>query len=186
MSRQRIFATYALVVVALVVLFAGFIAVKDDAALIGALSAAGAVAAAGFAAVAAVGSMRAAAESGATARRSREALARTARPRLQPSLSGTHGVVRCSGERSAVEIIAVWLLSDRGPVTELVAHLAPGTEVTVDLALPAGADAWQAVEMVWIEYQDESRISHWRDTWQVTSRPDGEKVFVVSDSDLVD
>jgi hypothetical protein len=104
-QRLIVYALTVLGLVALVALVAVFIGFKSDTALVGALEAAGAVSAAGFAALAVLGSMRAAAESNATAKRSREALARTMRPRIHRSLSRENGTVlgkvQCSAARAA-------------------------------------------------------------------------------------
>jgi len=173
---------------AAVVLFVVFIGFKKDAALVAALSAAGTVAAAGFAAVAAMGSMRAAAESSAAARRSREALARTMRPRVTPSVAredGTlHGRLHCSGNRGAVDVQVAWMLTDAEAVTDRVARIEPGASFTVDLKLAETGSALQSVRMVWFEYWDDSHIALWRDTW----RPDADAAdfFLQTDSDLVD
>src|SRR5262245_24504748 len=142
-SRTRTLLIYGLWSLALVTLFAVFIGVKRDAALVAALSAAGTVAAAGFAAFAAMGSMRAAAESAAAARRSREAVARTARPRVFPGLMVVDGVpvgkVHCDG-RAAVDVTAAWHLKEGGTIVERSARLEPGS--ALDLDLPTGTDAW--------------------------------------------
>lgn len=196
MSRSRTLAAYGLTLLALVVVFGLFIGFRDNGALVGALEAAGTVAAAGFAAVAALGSMRAAAESGATARRARESQARSVRPRVYPTITRadghTFGVVRCGTGQPAVDVFAVWSRPDHGPVTsraarlELVrADIPPDvvTESTVDLEAPESADPREAVSLVWIEYWDGGRIGQWRDTWEVA--PDS-GTLVLTDSDLVD
>ncbi len=171
---------YALLVLAVVALFVLFIAFKRDAALIAALEAAGAVAAAGFAAFAAMGSMRAAAESSAAAKRSREAMAWTTRPRVQPSLSKENGTVVgkvATGDgRAAIDVTVVWILSDAAPVTERIHRLDPGT--AVDIKVPEGVE----LSTVWIEYWDDGRAGQWRDTWQV--EPEGG--LALTHSELVD
>src|SRR5689334_8602822 len=115
-SRSRTLVVSGLMVLGVVALFVVFIGFKDDAALVAALSAAGTVLAAGFAAIAAMGSMRAAAESSATARRAREAFARSVRPRLQPGLVRADGVLRgdlrCGPERAALDLTVVWMTAD--------------------------------------------------------------------------
>lgn len=162
----------------------------------GALSAAGTVAAGWFAAVAALGSMRAAAESSATARRSRESLAHSVRPRVYPTVRRAEGrvfgVVRCAEGQPAVDVMAVWSRVDREVVTSRAfrlepwrADLPPGVvaESTVDLDLPESADLREAVNLVWIEYWDSGRVAQWRDSWEVA--PDS-GALIQSDSELVD
>jgi hypothetical protein len=198
-SRPRRLIPYALVTLALVAIFAVLIGFKRDTALVGALEAAGTVAAAGFAAVAAMGSMRAAAESSATARRSREALARTMRPQIRPSLqvgNGTvHGSVQCGADRGAVDVTVVWMLSNRDPITERAARLEPsrpdlppGSDITlaVDLQLPETANVWNEIDMVWIEFWDDNRVGHWQDTWRVGAEPHTGGMFLLTDSRLAD
>ena len=185
MPRTRSLFIYVLWSLALVTLFAVFIGVKRDAALVAALSAAGTVAAAGFAAFAAMGSMRAAAESAAAARRSREAVARTARPRVYPELTVVDGVpagrVQCGAGRPAADLMVVWQLKKGGTVVERSARLEPGSALDVDL--PAGGDPWEETEFVWIEYWDDARIGHWRDNWQAEA---DDARFRQVDSELVD
>lgn len=186
-SRRTLIA-YALVTLAVVVLFALFIGFKRDAALIGALSAAGAVAAAGFAALAAMGSMRAANESSATARRSQEALARTMRPRIHPSASlenrAVLGKVHRGEGRAAVDVTVVWVLTNHDTVTDRTVRL--DTAFAVDLGLPETANVWEEISMVWIEYWDDNHVGHWRDTWQVGTEPESRGTFVQTHSQLVD
>jgi hypothetical protein len=197
-SRPRTLIAYALVTLAVAALFAVFIGFKGDAALVGALSAAGAVAAAGFAALAALGSMRAAAESSATAKRSREALARTMRPRVHPSASRengkTLGKVQCGEGHGAVDVTVAWLLTSGDTVTGRAARLQPwrpdlppGSDIAlaVDLKLPETANVWKEVSMVWIEYWDDSHVGHWQDTWRVGTEPDSQGMFLQTDSQLV-
>ena len=180
MARAKALIVYALVVIGLAALFTVFIAFRRDAALIAALEAAGTVAAAGFAAIAATGAMRAAAESSASAKRSREAMAWTVRPRVQPSVSRQNGAVVgkvASGEgRAAVDVTAVWMPSDGDPVTQRIARLDPGT--AADASLPGDVE----LGTVWIEYWDDARAGQWRDTWQ--PQPDGG--FALTHSELVD
>jgi hypothetical protein len=187
-SRTQKLLVYGFWALAVVVLFAVFIGFKKDAALVAALSAAGTVAAAGFAAVAAMGSMRAAAESSATARRSRETLARTAQPRVTPSVvreDGTlHGRLNCGGSRAAVDVQVAWMLAENEAITDRVARIEPGASFTVDLKAPDTGSVLQDVSMVWLEYWDDSHVGLWRDTW----RPDPDVVdsFLQTDSDLAD
>jgi hypothetical protein len=179
-SRAKALILYALVAIGLVTLFVVFIAFRGNSALIAALEAAGTVAAAGFAAIAAMGAMRAAAESSAAAKRSREAMAWTVRPRVQPSISQVNGatVGRVAGGdgRSAVDVTAVWMLNDADPVTERIARLDPGSGM--DVALPENAEP----HTVWIEYWDDGHAGKWRDTWQ----PQPEGGFGLTHSELVD
>jgi hypothetical protein len=188
-SRSRALLVYGLTVVTVVGLFAVFIGFRDDAALVSALSAAGTVLAAGFAAIAAIGSMRSAAESSTAARRTREAFARTVRPRLQPAVArdgGTlHGRLECGAERAAIDVMVVWMLADSDAVTDRVARIEPGAAFTVDLKIPDTSSALDGVEMVWIEYWDDGRVGQWQETW----RPDAEgpaDAFVQSDATLVE
>lgn len=188
---------YVLVILAMVALFAVLIGFRRDTALVGALEAAGTVSAAGFAALAAMGSMRAAAESSVTARRSREALARTMRPQLRPEVhieNGTvFGRVRCGEGRGALEVTVVWLLSDRDPITEHTARLEPwrpdlppGSDITlaVDLQLPETANVWDELDMVWINYWDDNRAGHWQDTWRIGTEPHSRGMLLLTDSRL--
>jgi hypothetical protein len=179
-SRTRILIVSAVIALATAGVFALFIGFRSNAPLVAALEAAGTVAAAGFAALAALGSMRAAAESSATARRSREALARTVRPRVYPSFSQEYGTVRCE-ERVAVDVSVAWLLTGGETVTEQVARLEPSNDLTLDLKLPGTANVWDTTSMVWIEYWDESRVGRWQDTWRVN-----QEKFLQADSRLVD
>jgi hypothetical protein len=184
-SRPKALIIYALIALGLVALFVAFIAFRRNAALIAALEAAGTVAAAGFAAVAATGSMRAAAESSASARRSREVVARTMQPRLRPGVSQENGTVlgkldRGTGGRAAVDVTVVWIFRERGPVTGQTARLE--TSHAVDLEVPEGANVWNELNTVWCEYWDDSHAGHWRDTWRV----EGPETFVLTHSDLVD
>jgi hypothetical protein len=195
---QRRLLIYALITGALAVLFVVFISFKRDTALMEALSAAGQVAAAGFAAIAAVGAMRAAAESSASARRSREALVRTARPRLHLSVGREDGMlvgrVRCEDPYAAVDVTIVWILAERESVVGQAARLdparpdsPPGTGLlTVDLGLPETASVEDEVRMVWIEYRDDSHLGRWRDTWQVTPDTAGQGILHQAYSQLVD
>jgi hypothetical protein len=197
-SRQRALVVYALVGAATVVLFVVIVAVREDTALVGALSAAGTVAAGVFAALAAMGSMRAAADSSATARRSREALARSVRPRVRPAVRASNGTllgeVRVDGTQAASDVMAVWLLTGGGGTrTERAAYLeppvagvAPGPGLTVDLGLPEDADVAASVEMVWLEYWDAGHTGQWRDTWKVGTDPGDRGSFHQQDSELVD
>jgi hypothetical protein len=170
--RYRSWITTGLIVVGLVVLFVMFIGFREDADLVAALEAAGTVAAAGFAAVAGVAAMRAANESSATARRARETLARSARPRisLRVEVAGDrlHGLVRCADGPAAVDATVAWLRADGETVTGQAARLAPGDGgMVVDLGPAGTASAVAAVEMVWMEYWDDSRVGRWQDTWRV-------------------
>jgi hypothetical protein len=187
-SRLRTHFVAAAITLGLVVLFVVFIGFKDDAALLAALSAAGTVAAGAFAAVAAVGSMRAAAESGAAARRSHEAMARTVRPRVRPSAQrqdGTVlGTVRCEPSRLAVDVHVVWMPADRDPIPSQLDRLAPGEAITIDLELPDTAPLADAITMVWIGYRDEDGVGHWQDTWEVAT--ESPVTFHQIDSQLVD
>jgi hypothetical protein len=162
MFRSHRLSLYAAVAATLVILFAVFIAFRHDTALIGALSAAGTVAAGGFAALAAVGSMRAAAESGAAARRTREALARSAQPTVIAEITATEAVVRCAGAQTAADVMAVWILADGESLTERAAQLDPGAQLAVTLPKDS------VLSVVWVEYHDTARIGQWRDTWNFT------------------
>lgn len=188
-SRFKI-SYYTLTVLGTVALFAVFIAFREDAALIGALSAAGAVAAAVFAAVAAFGSVRAAAESSASARRAREAVARNAQPRLRPSVGveGDRllGTVSCGSARGAVDVTIVWVPANAGPITEQRAAFEAGTGFTVDLGLPASASPRDEIEMVWLEYWDEGRVGRWHDTWRIATEAANQSTLVLSESRLTD
>jgi hypothetical protein len=187
-----------LICLALVGLFAGFIWFRRNGELIAALSAAGTVAAGVFAALAAAGSMRAAAESSAAARRSQEAAARTAQPRIRPSTSRkdgtTLGTVQCDGSRGAVDVTVAWILHNGETIVDRTTRLEPlrpdhppaGTALTVDLKLPETAKASDEINMVWIEYWDDRRVGHWRDTWRARTEPQSEGIFVQTDSQLVD
>ncbi|HSK98151.1 MAG TPA: hypothetical protein VK891_16110 [Euzebyales bacterium] len=148
----------------MVVLFAVFIWFRNDAALVGALSAAGTVVAGGFAAIAALSSMRAAAESSASAKRSREAFARSVRPRIQPDVrrDGDRllGAVQCGEGHAAVDVTVAWILSDRETVVDQVARLEPwrpdlpsgeDNAFGVDLGLPASAKPEEAISMIGVE-----------------------------------
>lgn len=197
--RPRTLVAYALVTIAVVVLFAFFIGFRRDVALVGALSAAGTVLAAGFAAMAALGSMRAAAESSVTANRSREALARTMRPTVRPDIGRQDGevlgTVRCGEGRGALDVTVAWLKADGETVTGRTARLEPSrpdlpsgsdTALAVDLELPESATGWDETTMVWIEYWDDSHVGHWQDTWQVGTEPGSKETYVQTDSQLVD
>jgi hypothetical protein len=187
-SPNRPLLNYVLVVAATVALFAVIVAVREHAALVSALSAAGTVAAGVFAALAALGSMRAAAESSATARQSREALARTAQPQVRPDVRADGGTllgeVRAAGQ-AAVDVTAVWMLAERSPATVRADRLDPGADpgLTVDLELPPDADLASTVKMVWIEYHDAGHLGHWQDTWELAAGAQG--TFRLIDSDLV-
>lgn len=186
----RLKIPYALTVLGVVVLFAVFIAFRRDAALISAMSAAGAVAAAVFAAVAAFGSVRAADESSASARRAQEAVARNAKPSLRPSLSvegdRLFGTVSCGSSRGAVDVMVVWVPVNSGPITEQRATFEPGTGVTVDLNLPATANLREEIEVVWLDYRDEGKVGRWRDTWRIGTEGPGQNVLVLAESQLTD
>lgn len=179
MSRANALLRYALIAIGLAALFVVFITFRSNSALIAALEAAGTVAAAGFAAFAAMAAMRAAAESSATARRSREALARAMRPWIEPSTHRENGAVlgrlRCEG-RTAVDVTATWVLTGGDAVIDRVARLALGS--STDAKLPEGA----TVTAVWIEFWDDSHAGRWRDTWQ----PDTEQRLELAHSELVD
>ena len=181
--------TYALAVLGVIALFTVFILFRTDAALISALSAAGAVAAAVFAAVAAFGSVRAADESSAAAQRAREAVARGTQPRLLPSLSVEGGkrlgTVSCGSNRGAVDVMVVWMFENGGPITEQRATFEAGTGITVDLNLPAAADLQREINLVWIDYWDESRTGHWRDTWRMGTEAPHQSALVLSESELM-
>jgi hypothetical protein len=159
LSRSRLFTMYAVIAVALAVLFGVFIAFRDDRALIGALEAAGTVAAAAFAAIAAVGSMRAAAESSAAARRTQEAAARAAQPSVTVSVTATDAVVTCRG-RAATDVMSVFVFDGHETVTAQAARLEPGETLTADLP----AEGLQPT-MVWVDYRDGEYVGHWRDSW---------------------
>lgn len=199
MPRSRILLTYTAWTVGLVILFVLFIAFREDAALVSALSAAGTVAAGVFAAIAAMGSMRAAAESSASARRAREGVARAAKPRVQPSLTRDDGAligtVTCGDGPAAIDVFAVWVLTNRGTVSDKLAHLEPqrpdtppGAAVAsaVNLGIPDTADAAKEITMVWIEYWDEGRVGLWRDSWKVGTEPPNEGLLLLTDSRLAD
>lgn len=162
MSRLKTAVLYALSAIAIAALFGLFVTFRNDAALIGALSAAGTVAATGFAAIAALASVRAASESSAAAQRAREASARAGRPSLRvrtETTDGTlQGVVECGKDRGAVDVTIVWTLTNDETLVFQHAHLAAGAIVTNVL----GAEA----STCWVEYWDESRAGRWRDTWQ--------------------
>ena len=180
MPRSRTLFIYALVTFALVVLFAVFIGFQHNTALVGALNAAGTVAAGAFAAVAAVASMRAAAESSTAARRAREAIARAARPRIQPGTrehDGTWlGELRCGAGRGATDLIVTWLLTDHDPAVGQAARLEPDGTFAVDLGQPA-----DRLTLVWLEYWDDEHSARWHDTWEVRAG-----MFHQTDSTLVD
>lgn len=198
-SRTKILIVYivgAAVTVALFVLIIGF---RNDTALVGALTAAGTVAAAAFAAFAAMGSVRAAAESSAAARRSRETLARTMRPQILPSVSREGGQllgrVQCGADRGAVEVNVAWILkngshvTDRSPRLEAWRVNVPNgaeSSMTSDLGLPDSVNESEVISMVWIEYWDDRRLGHWRDTWQIDTEPHRQNIFVQLESALVD
>lgn len=188
MSRLRTLSLSAAIALSLVALFVVFIRFKDDTALVAALSAAGTVAAGVFAALAAVGSMRAAAESGAAARRAQEAMVRTVRPRVRPSVQpqgGTVlGTVRCEPSRVATDVKVAWMLADRPPSTSQLDRLAPGEAITIDLELPDTVAIADAISIVWIEYRDEDGVGHWQDTWEVAT--ESPVTFHQVDSQLVD
>jgi hypothetical protein len=180
---------YALATLGVIALFAVFVAFRKDAALISALSAAGAVAAAVFAAIAAWGSVRAADESSAAAKRAYEAVARNAQPRLLPSFSVEDGkllgTVSCGSNRGAADITAVWILGNGDPITEQRAMFEAGTGFSVDLGLPATADLRQEIRLVWIDYWDEARTGHWHDTWELGTEAPHQSALVLSESRLV-
>ena len=188
-SRNRALLTYVLVVAATVAMFVVFVTVREHTALVGALSAAGTVAAGVFAALAALGSMRAAAESSATARRSREALARTAQPSVRPEVRADGGKllgeVRVEG-KAAVGLTIVWMLIDRETATARADRIEPGADggLTVDLGLPPDADLASTVRLVWLEYRDANRIGLWRDTWEIA--PNATSPFRLAASTLED
>lgn len=183
MSRSKKLITALVMIAGIAALFAAFIGFKRDAALVAALEAAGTVSAAGFAAIAAFGAMRAAAESSATARKSREAFARTARPQLHPTIARENGTVLGrvhTGEtRAAADLTAVWTLTDHDPVVGQVAHLEP--RQTFDLPLPETTTPAD-ITMVWLEYSDPDQIGQWRDSWQ----PNPHGTLTLTDSQLVD
>ena len=164
-SRNRAFLNYLLIVAATATLFVVIIAVREHTALVSALSAAGTVAAGVFAALAALGSMRAAADSSATARRSREALARTAKPQVRPGVRADGGTLLGAVRADRVE---------PGPD--------PG--LAVDLGLPPDADLSSAVKLVWLEYRDAGHLGQWQDTWEVA--PSAQGTFRLTDSYLAD
>jgi hypothetical protein len=188
-SRNRALATYAAVTAATVALFVVIVAVRENTALVEALSAAGTVAAGVFAALAALGSMRAAADSSATARRSREALARTAQPAVRPEVRADGGTlvgeVLVEGQ-AAVAVTVVWMLVGREPATARADRIDPGVAggLTVDLRLPPDAELASTLRMVWLEYRDAGRIGHWQDTWEIT--PDPRSPLRLADSSLAD
>jgi hypothetical protein len=188
-SRNRALLNYALVVAATAALFVVIVAVREHTALVSALSAAGTVAAGVFAALAALGSMRAAADSSATARRSQESLARTARPQVRPAVRADGGTligdVRVAGQ-AAVDVTAVWMLVERAPATVRTDRIEPGQApgLTVDLELPPDTDVASAVRMVWIEYHDAGHLGQWQDTWEVAPGTPG--TFRLTDSQLAD
>ncbi|NUO58472.1 MAG: hypothetical protein HOV71_15850 [Hamadaea sp.] len=181
MLRNK-WALSALIVVGLVVLFGSFIAVRDDTALIGAMSAAGTVAAGVFAAVAAFGSLRAAAASNASAQRAREAMVRAVRPNLEPSVTTADttltGNVTCTGY-AAIDVTVVWTLADGEAITESVARLAPGED-------PLTSTLPQPVDMVWLAFADEGRVGKWQDTWQMGKDPHNLGRLTLLESRLVD
>ena len=196
--RAKTLMAVVLICLALVALFGLFVWFRRDSELIAALSSAGTVAAGVFAAVAAAGSMRAAAESSATARRSREAAARTAQPRIRPSVrreeGTTLGTVQCDEGPGATSLTVAWMLHNGNTIADQVARLEPrrpddppdaASALTVDLELPETADLTDEIRMVWIEYWDDNRVGHWRDTWQ-PAEPPGQGRFVRTESTLVD
>lgn len=179
----------ALVAVGLVVLFGAFIAVRDDTALIGAMSAAGTVAAGVFAAVAAFGSLRAAAASNASAQRAQEAMVRAVRPNLEPSLTvvdGTlTGTVTCTAY-AAIDVTIVWTLADGDVITDSVARLAPGEDPLTSTLQQEVTDVAQAVQVVWLSFTDEGRVGKWQDTWQMGTEPHNLGRLTLLESRLVD
>ena len=102
--------------------------------------------------------MRAAAESSAAARRTHEAVARSAQPSIAVTITGPDGVVTCRG-RAATDVMAVWVFEGHDTVTGQAARLEPGETVTV--AVSEGVP----LTMVWIEYWDSDHVGHWHDTW---------------------
>lgn len=174
MVRYKMWLYSALSVAGVVLLFAVFIAVRNDAALIGALSAAGAVAAAAFAAMAAFGSVRAATASSASAARAGEALARSVRPILEPSMATADGTVTasltCTGY-AAIDLNAVWTLTGGDVISDYVARLAPGDDPFTSTVTPDSTEPAQELEMVWLDYWDEGRVGRWQDTWQMGTEP---------------
>lgn len=185
MTRFKI--SYALAVLGVITLFAAFILFRNDAALISALNSAGAVAAAVFAAVAAFGSVRAADESSAAARRAHEAVARNAQPRLLPSFSiegeNVLGTVSCGSNRGAADVMIVWVVENAEMITQQWATFEAGTGFTVDLNLPL-ADLQRDFRYVWIDYWDEGRTGHWRDTWRLGTQAPHQSALVLSESQL--
>ncbi|NUT34622.1 MAG: hypothetical protein HOV79_16280 [Hamadaea sp.] len=183
MARYRTQLTAALFVLAAGTVFAVFITFRDDAALIGALSAAGTVLAAAFAAVAAYGSVKAAAQSSASAQRAREGVARSIRPTITPSVYAQDGILFGKVESTGlagVDITVSWALHNGAPVTMHIPRLVPGTPETVSLAVP-DTDGAAEIATVWIEFWDDSRVAQWRDSWAYERGR-----LVLADSRLVD
>lgn len=184
MARYRAQILAALLTVGAGTVFAVFIAFRDDAALIGALSASGTVLAAAFAAVAAYGSVKAATQSSVSAQRAREGVARSIRPTITPSVYAQDGFlfgkVEATTPLAAVDITVSWALETASPVIMQIARLVPGSPHTVNLEVPDTAGMAEVVT-VWIEYWDDSRVARWRDSW---TPEHGE--LVLGDSRFVD
>ena len=143
--------------------------------------------------------MRAAAESSATAKRAREAVARSVRPQLQPSVVREDGKllgkVQCGEGRSAIDVTVAWMLANDETITDQVARLEPSradrpadtaNSLVVDLNLPDATNEWEGIKMVWIEYWDASRVGHWQDTWLLGTEPHDQGRLQQTESRLVD
>jgi hypothetical protein len=178
----------ALIVLGLVVLFEVFVAVRRDTALVSALSAAGTVAAGVFAAVAAFGSLRAATASSASVQRASEAMARSVRPSLTPSLSTVDGILTgtltCIGY-AALDVNVAFVLVDGDTVSETVARLAPGDAPLTLTLRSAALEPLREIDLVWLDYTDEGRVGHWRDTWRMGAEPHNFGRLTLIESHLV-
>lgn len=161
-SRARVAVIVSLTVAVLGILFVVFIAVREDAALVEALAAAGTVAAAGFAAVAAVGSMRAATESRVAAERTRLAAASSVQPRLHPAFEQGRGILRVTGT-TAIEVTTVWQVAGAPTVTSEAPRIDAGE--AFEVTLPAGD-----LTVLWVDYRDASGAFRWNDTWDAGLR----------------
>lgn len=81
--------------------------------------------------------------------------------------------------------MAVWMLENGWPITEQRALFEAGTGFTLDLQLPATADLQRAIDYVWIDYWDEGRAGHWRDTWRVGTEAPRQRALVLSETELI-
>lgn len=85
------------------------------------------------------------------------------------------GTVRCSGGRTAVDVMVVWGLVDGGTVTAQADRVNPDRPgdpaggdpaLTVDLHLAAVSEAAAMLRWVWLEYADDTGTCRWQDSWQ--------------------